>query len=232
MRRLFILFFSLTLASAAFSQSDSLLFAAVAVPKTPKDAGDPLFYGREYVGYGYVIEGIPFYATEDWQKGTIVYRDVTYTDVKLKYDLVKDEVLVLHPNGYTPIVLFSPRIQSFVIGAKRFVYLSADEIAPYSAGIYEEISTGAITLYARRSKLLEEKIVINVLEREVVDNHSYYVKKDGKFIAVDREKDIMNLIGSKRKESKTLLKKEGLKFRKNPEGALRTIVNFYNQSSR
>ncbi|MDQ3277569.1 MAG: hypothetical protein M3Q06_04545 [Bacteroidota bacterium] len=232
MRKQLLFFMFVAFAQTALSQPDSLLFAAASGPKAAVEAGDPLFYGRQYVGYEFVIEGIPFYPTDEWQKGTITYRDVTYRDVLLKYDLVKDEVLVLHPNGYTPVILFAPRIDFFTMGEKKFVYLPALEAAPFKAGVYEEVSRGALTLYAKRSKLLSEEIVSNKIEREFVDNHSFYIRKEGKLVAANKEKVIMALVEEKKKESKALLKKDGIKFRKNPEAALRTIVTFYNQSSR
>ena len=59
------------------------------------DAGDPLYYGRQYAGYPFATIGNPFYGSEEWQRGDIVYRDMAYSGILLKYDLVKDEVLAL-----------------------------------------------------------------------------------------------------------------------------------------
>ncbi|HEV7333788.1 MAG TPA: hypothetical protein VGN63_22325 [Flavisolibacter sp.] len=232
MRKQFFFLVTLAFTQPVFSQSDSALFASAFQPKVSANAGDPLFYGQHYLGYPYVVKGNPFYGTEDWQQGSIIYRDITYENVMLKYEQVRGEVIVLHPNGFTPVALFSPRIQSFNLGEKRFVYLEETDVTPYKAGIYEVLSTGPISLYAKRSMLLNEIIVSNTLEREFVADHSFYVQKDGKFLPIKKEKAIMQLVGEKRKESKAVLKAAGVKFRKNPEEALLRIVNFYNQSSR
>lgn len=232
MRKLRYLFLFLAISGSVFGQSDSVLFAAAFQPRVNTHAGDPLYYGRQYTGYEFVVKGNPFYGSEEWQKGSIVYRDIAYAGVMLKYEQVKDELLVLHPNGFTPIVLFTPRIHSFMLAEKRFVNLPDTEVAPFKAGLYEVLASGPITLFAKRSMLLEETIVSNALEREFVYTYSFYVQKDGKFQAVKNEKTILQLVGDKKKESKALLKAAGIKFRKSPEEALRTIVNFYNQSSR
>lgn len=232
MRKLFIFLFVLSFSQPLFSQSDSVLFAAAIQPRVMANAGDPLYYGRQYAGYPFATIGNPFYGSEEWQKGDIVYRDVAYSGILLKYDLVKDEVLARHPNGFTPVVLYSPRIGAFTLGDKRFVYLLESQTAPYKAGLYEVLLTGPISLYAKRTMLLNESIVSNVLEREFVRDYSFFVQKEGRFLPIRNEKAILKLVGDKRKESKAVLKAAGIKYRKAPEEALRRIVNFYNQSSR
>lgn len=231
-RKQFIFLLTLFCSQHLFSQSDSALFAAATQPRVKTDAGDPLYYGRQYAGYPFATIGNPFYGSEEWQKGEIVYRDMAYSGILLKYDLVKDEVLAQHPNGFTPVVLYSPRIKNFTLGDKRFVYLEESETAPYKAGLYEQLLSGPISLYAKRSMLLKESIVSNVLEREFVRDYSFFVQKEGRFLPVRNEKAILKLVGDKRKESKAVLKAAGIKYRRAPEEALRRIVNFYNQSSR
>ncbi|MBB1284620.1 hypothetical protein HRH25_09570 [Flavisolibacter sp. BT320] len=232
MRKQLLSLLFLAVSHPLFSQSDSVLFAAAMQSKQAANAGDPLYYGRQYVGYPFAAKGIPFYGSEDWQKGDIIYRDVAYSGILLKYDLVKDEVIALHPNGFTPVVLFSPRIQAFTLGESRFIYLTEVETAPHKAGIYEVLSTGPLTLYAKRTMLLNESIVSNVLEREFVRDYSFYVQMDGKLHPIKNEKAILQLVDDKKKESKAALKAAGIKYRKTPEAALRTIVDFYNQTSR
>ena len=232
MRKQLYLFFALAISGPVFSQADSVLFAAALQPRVHTNPGDPVYSGRQYTGYEFNVKGNQFYGSEGWQKSVIRYRDITYAGINLKYEQVKDEVLVLHPNGFTPVVLFTPRIHSFTLGDKQFVNLPETEVVPYKAGLYEVLATGPINLYAKRSMLLEESIVSNALEREFVYTYSYYVKKDGVFQSVKNEKTILQLVGDKRKEAKSLLKKAGIKFRKAPEEALLTIVNYYNQSSR
>src|SRR5689334_16687899 len=68
-----------------------------------------LYNGPEQVGYFYFIEGSAYFGSSEWQKGTVFYDGIYYPDVTLKYDQVKDVVLVPHPNGYTAIGLFGPR---------------------------------------------------------------------------------------------------------------------------
>lgn len=232
MRKSFFLLVALAFTQSLLSQSGSDLYSAATQPRVSVTAGDPLYYGRQYVGYPFATKGIPFYGSDDWYNGNIVYRDIAYSGILLKYDLVKDEVLALHPNGFTPVVLFSPRIQTFSLGDNQFVYLTEAETAPYKAGIYEVLARGPISLYARRTMLLNERIVSNALEREIVRDYSFFVQKDGKFFPVKNEKAILQLVGEKRKESKAMLKAAGIRYRKTPEEALRRIVNFYNQFSR
>jgi len=232
MKKYVLLFLVTGLAKASFSQTDSLYFAATLDTRTPTEASDPLFNGREHVNYHPSIEGNPYYFTTDWQKGNLVYRDILYKDVFLKYDLAADEVVVRHINGFTGVVLFTPRIRTFTLGDKLFVTLAGDDRSVIKTGLYEQLVKGNLSLYARRSRLLEEKIVSAVLEQKFVNNDSYYLLKEGKYYPVKKESALLELTGERRGEIKAWMKASGIKFKKNREAAMVSIVEHYNQLSR
>jgi hypothetical protein len=228
----FLLLLFIGIAQTALSQTDSFLFAAGLEGKTPRDAGEPIYNGREHVIYHPNIEGIPYYSSRDWQSGTVAHQGVLYKDVFLKYDLVADEVIIRHINGFTPVILFTKRVQSFTLGGRLFVNLSSNDSAAFKPGVYEELNRGKLSLYAKRSKFLEETIQTNSLLRKFIDRHSFYVLKNGQYHLIKKEKHILELLGEKKEEVKAWLKASRIKYKSEPELALTQIVAHYNQVSR
>ena len=194
------------------------------------DTNSVVYNGIEHVGYMASIEGIPYYSSTEWISGTMVYRDQAYTGVDLKYDLIKDEVILRHFNGYVGVTLFTPRLQSFTLGDKKFVNLS--NASGRSTGFYEELSSGAVGLYVKRSKKINETLLATGVERKISSSNTYYLLKDGVLHGVRNEKSVLELLKDKKAEIRAHLKGRGLKFRKNPEAYLLVVANHYNQLSR
>ena len=56
---------------------------------------------------------IPAKAQNNVNTGSIVYDELEFTNVRMMYDLVKDQVIVLHYNGFTKIGLVSEKVKEF-----------------------------------------------------------------------------------------------------------------------
>jgi hypothetical protein len=214
------------------SQTDSLLYSSFTEKKPIKKAEAFIFNGKEHNNYSNAIIGIPYYLSNDWQKGTLDYEGVLYEDVFLKYDLIADELIIRHSNGFSGILLFTPRIKSFTLGSKRFVNLTSSESGIIKPGIYELLSNGRLAFYVKRGKTVTENIVSNILEKRIVDNNSFYIVKEGQYYTIRKQNAIMELVKDKKEAVNTRLKTAGLRFKKNPEEVLITIVEYYNQLSR
>ena len=221
----FLIYFGI--AQAAFSQTDSVVFAG----KTGNDGNATLYNGRVHVGYLNSIEGSAYYGANEWQSGTLIFQGVPYRDVLLKYDLVADEVLVLHPNGFTGVTLFTPRIQSFRLGDRSFVALPDHQPSDLKAGLYEELSKGKVSLYAKRSKLIKETTITTGVERKFIDQSFYYIWKDDAYYAVRNEKAIFDILVDKKNDLADWMKASNINYKSSPENALLRIVAYYNQLS-
>ncbi|MGZ5255914.1 MAG: hypothetical protein ACXWCT_16010, partial [Flavitalea sp.] len=144
MRKQVLAILFLALVNSAVAQTDTLFFQpaidlAIGTSSSIKDAGEAIYNGREHLGYLPSIKGIAYYTSAEWQPGSIVYRNVSYKNVFLKYDLVKDEVIIRHVNGFTGVTLFTPRVESVIILNKHFVNLPGDGKL-LSAGLYEKVN--------------------------------------------------------------------------------------------
>ena len=194
---------------------------------------EPIFTGQEHSGYSPDIEGTAYYGSDQWQNGSVVYRDVVYPDVRLKYDLVADRLIVQHYNGFTGVTLFTPRIQSFSLEEKNFENLSANTVnrLPLS-GIYEVLVKGEVSIYAKRLKSIQESTKSGRVERSIVSGESYYASKDGVFYPIKKEKHLLDLMPDRKNEIHTLLREKGLRFKKQMERALVASAEYYNAQTR
>lgn len=228
MRKIYWTFLLLFFVKISFAQTNNS-FQYSSNPIKP-DSSSSVFNGMEHTGYPLAEEGMPYYLTQDWQKGTMVFRDQPYTDIFLKYDLIKDELILRHYNGFTGIILFTPRISSFTLLDKKFVNLPASQ--GFAGGIYEELSTGSISLYAKRTKLVAENLTAAGIERRISQRNHYLLFKDGVFHQVRNEGDVMDLVKDKKSEVKAHLRGKGIKYRRDREHFLITVLSYYNQLSR
>lgn len=190
----------------------------------------PLYNGVEHMRYLPTIAGIPYYKVDEWQNGTIEYGGVVYSNVPLKYDMVKDQVVVKHPNGFSSFQLFSPRVSYFILGDERFVYVPAGgDTSVLAPGFYQQLRTGPVTVLARRTKWIEEKIVDAKLERKFLSRNTYYLLKDGVYHSPRKEAHLLALAGNRRQEARQALRQAGTRFRKAPEQAILIVADYINQ---
>ena len=197
-----------------------------------KDIRESIYNGKQHLGYPKSIIGNPYYQTEEWQKGSIVYHDIFYPDILLKYDLVQNEVVIRNSGNDIAIALFTPRIKNFSIMGKKFFYSPGNNGSLPPPGIYEELKKGSIDFYIHRSKYIKETINGIEATREFNLNDLYYVVKDGICYPVKTQKDILHLVKEKKAEIKKDLKSKNLHFRNNIEATLSEIVSYYNKTTK
>src|SRR5688572_21829744 len=79
-----------------------------------------LYTGRSYVNYPPMV-GHAYYDGPAYTTGSAVYDGIEYKNILLKYDVVKDQVVVQTPNMLTQSVLENRLLSRFTLGDKSFV---------------------------------------------------------------------------------------------------------------
>jgi len=185
--------------------------------------------GRVFYGYPGML-GHAFYPDETtWQNGSIQYDETWYHNVSFMYDILKDEIVVLHPNTI-PLRLFSERVQRFSYQDKVFVRFNPDKDNIIKSGFYQRLIDGNATILVKRIKRIEEKIEGNQVERRFIPADQYYLLKDGSYHAIGKQKSLINLLKDSRQNISQYLKQRKLKFKTGKEETIIAIAEFYNQS--
>lgn len=193
-----------------------------------------IYNGVQFYPYLHTIEGIPFFWSPDWQKGTVVYDKVLYRDIFLKYDLVKDQVIITPDNqGGLFVSLFSPRVSEFTFLDYKFIRMGKPgDGTLLPEGFYRILTTGKLSAFAKKTKWIFEQVLEQSIYRRFDEKTRYYVLKDGTYHLVKNANDLFDLLKEHKKEVQQFLSGKKLKFKKAPEQVITAAVEFYNQLER
>ncbi|MGZ5245935.1 MAG: hypothetical protein ACXWV5_02575 [Flavitalea sp.] len=161
-------------------------------------------------------EGTPFLYPY-LQPGSVHYDGSNYEGIELLYDLVKDELVLLHFNGSARIQLVKPKVSSFTIAGRNFINVDIDKSKNWglSEGYYEVIHKGKFLLLKKNIKLLQTSYTSRSGRVDVFDRQKFYLVKDGKSNQVSGRKDFLSLLGNSDIDSR--LRKSGITYRSNQE---------------
>jgi hypothetical protein len=96
-----------------------------------------------------------YYPADRYNIGTIVYDGQPYTDVSLKYDILKDIIIAKTADGKgnLGINLITEKVAQFTLNGKKFVNLNYDGKSPKFSGFYEEdVLTSKLSFYTKYRK--------------------------------------------------------------------------------
>jgi len=191
-----------------------------------------LFRGTEYVDYDLKIQGHQFFETDQWVMGSVKAFGKFYPNIYLSYDTHKDLLLTDAPSIAYTIQVPSDRVDFFNILGHTFIYLSPTDpgvTGSFSAGFYDLIYDGKVQFLIKRRKTHEEEVGDNMVEEWFEENDRYYLKVDGAYQKVRSKKSVLKTLGGNTKLLKKRLRKQKLKFRKEPEQAIHQAVRLYEQ---
>ncbi len=231
-----LLFFSVFSAHILTAQSNELY------SKFVKDSTEKIYYeswpqktpfynGRQYYGYVGGIKGHAFHV-ETWQNGAVFYENMWYYDVPLLFDTYSGDIVTKVVGGMTYIVV-REKVKAFLVGEDRFILLGKQYGQSVPDDFYQDMLVGdeskKIKLYIRRKKYLNERAGYStVLEREFYKKDEFYVFSSGEYNRVKTKKQVLKLIGDKRKAALIYLKKNDIKFKRDPEEYITLLIQFYN----
>ncbi len=190
-----------------------------------------IYRGPGYIGHPYpTTNGHPFFETPDQTIGTIYYDGMLYKDIPIWYDLVKDQVIVLHTDGLSKISLHNEKIDYFSLYNHLFIHIKKDtsNTSFLSAGFYDRVYQGKTEVLVMRSKgSLKDATTQGIFIKILKQKNDFYIKKGEKYYPVESAGSVLKALGSKQKEIQEFLKKSNVKFRKDPENAIVRMVGYY-----
>lgn len=152
---LFVLSAKLFGADAAFPQSaDPLLYAKFDNMVGKKNTG--LYNGTVHINtLRSADDSNRYYPADRYNPGNIVYDGQPYADVPLKYDLLKDVIIVktADEKGNLGVNLITEKVKMFTLNGKKFVNINFEGKAPKFKGFYEEdVLTDKLNFYTKYRK--------------------------------------------------------------------------------
>jgi hypothetical protein len=188
--------------------------------------------GTRFVNDDASIQGHAYYDIAELRSGSLRYDGLEVQEVKLMYDLVRDQLVAEHYSKQFYINLVGDLVDSFSIGPNRFIHLKPDSVSKSSpkAGFYQVLATGKATLLVKRKKVIN-KYTTSTVERVFEQSNEYYIKLGDQYHLVSSRNDALSVFKEASTALRQLLNQQHLNFRKSPEEVLIKMTNYYNASA-
>lgn len=171
-----------------------------------------VYEGNGYINHDHRIKVHPYYLVDSLQAGTITYNDVHYHDVRMLYDIVRDELAIQPPEGGYRLQLNSKKISTFTIGQHQFARLIGDSALGVRTGFYEILYNGKAKVLAHRVKTVHEDISSGAYKAEYLFKDRFYIQKDNNYYEVRNKRSFLALFPDQSKALRKYLRTNHLKF--------------------
>ena len=178
---------------------------------------------------------IPYYGGHTkMYKGRISYHGLVYDDVQLRFDQLKQRVVVLSPVGRVFCLPEPTFIDWFEMDGYRFVHDPED--GSRFAALLSDGSTNGIRLYHSLWKIYGGENTFGEKEPQKILNtqeHYTLMTPDGGMYHVKRASDVAKFFPEQKKQIRQVVKQNRLSFSKrNREGSLLKVVESINGGER
>lgn len=190
-----------------------------------------IYNGIIHSPYPASIGGTPYFLSGEWQRGTVVFENVLYEDIQMKYDLVKDQLIIVsNEAGSIPLSLFSQRVKEFSFSGFKFIYLDKNKWGePLRQGFYRVLIQGNVSAFCKSTKTNYEAITSNVLNSQFIESKKYFIENNDHFYSISKKKELLSVLKQHKKEIQAKLKENKLNFKKDKEKTIITAVEIFNK---
>ena len=193
-----------------------------------------LYNGPEYADYTrkyHTRTGHPFYLLPAVQPGTANYNGREFANVRLQYDLVRDQVVLAQPGSPLRLRFIEEKLRTFSLDGHRFVRLVADSASAdiIRTGYYELLADGPVQVLAKRTKTMYEHVNRPYVDVSFTETNRLYMQKGGRYYAVGSKGKALRLLADHGPEMQQYLKEHPLRFGKaDRENAVVELTRYYN----
>ncbi|HEY0054865.1 MAG TPA: hypothetical protein VGB63_05875 [Pedobacter sp.] len=224
--------------SQLFAQIDSTYFTAIrenAVKLHNKSlqAQLPIYNGKVYEPFPYYIkdDGHSYFLSGTMLKGSVVFDGVLYKDVDLKYNLVKDELVLQYYDKVSSIILDEARVDAFSLANNNFVKLKNSSYRGLSPdGYYHLLYNGTIKLLSKRKKNIIESVNDRRVERNIKSTTRYYILKGEVYHQINSKRALFKVLKQNDNQSQQYLASGKHDFKRDPENTILSLVKFYDKN--
>lgn len=223
--KFFILFLVFVSSAKAQVASDSLKFLASYKQEIPYF--QELITGGQYAEALKTIEGHPFYFSRQFENGSLQINGITYPQVPLLYDSYRDQVLTFHPIYNQKILINPEKVDQFrLANGDRFRFFEGNKGYLYHLnGLYKVLNDGEVLALVKEYKTTKDKNDISKYTDVFVEKAEYFLWKEGAFFKINKANQIPEILDTDKKELKRAMKKQGIRFKAEPEKYLSIAIS-------
>lgn len=192
------------------------------------DKQSRLYNGPEHIPYSPALEGHAYFLDKLLHKGTVLYDGMIYNNVPMQYDLIKDNLVIAHFDGFFRMNLVTEKVKEFSFNGHQYVRLEKDSVngLPFATGFYDRLYAGKTTVLAKRTKRIEETVTDRVIQK-VTEKDFYYIYNGKEYLHVRSFKSLLSNVKDRSKEVRQYLRKNKIRYRKERENAIVKAIAYY-----
>jgi hypothetical protein len=194
-----------------------------------------LYNGEEYIPNYAGVKGNPYFNNAtDWGTGNITYDGYQYKNVKIRYDLYKDEVIIPLYKSAIQIILLNNKMESFDLFGHHFIYIKNTPgiVGAVPAGFYDELYGGKIQVLCKKSENLQQDHSLDNITSYFLPTINYYVFKGNEYFVVNSKSEFLDAMKDKKKDLQQFIKTNKIKFNNdNKEQAMARVAEYYDHLS-
>jgi hypothetical protein len=172
-------------------------------------------------------EGQPFFGSRDWVVGSVLYDGIFYENVRMRYDLLDDKLVIDHHYAAIDLELISQKVTNFNLGGHRFVRLVTPKAGTLSTGFYELLYDGKMKLYSRWSKSRVESISGREIQVRYEEYGRLFLFHNDVYFPVKSRASVIKLLKDKMPAVQKFIRKNKLKFHAHRAESIAKILAFY-----
>lgn len=229
-----LLIFSATTACAQFAEDttfvNSSIENAVKVYQQQLKSQSKLYNGSKYPLNYESIEGEhPFFSSEDWIMGDVLYDGELFTQVPLMYDIVSSNLITEHfPTGHA-IQLVWGKLRHFSIAGHRFEKIENESVGSSlpRTDFYDILYRGPTKVIAQHVKIKRVRIEGLEVQTSFPAKTRYYIFKNGVFFHVQSKASVLKVLKNEKQALKKFLKTNRIFFGFDRESSLKRMAVYY-----
>ena len=233
--RMFLLLFGWQTLSAQDGSAPQAIEQYVAAYMDAASAQAAIFSGNRQKQFVQTLTNHQYFKDQEYVSGRLSYNGVVYPKVSLRWDLYRDEFIILSPANYN-IVLSSENIDFAEIYGYHIFHLHPDSIAGCPpAGNY-------IRLHSGDDYLLLEKLTNTMYREENVQKNRYvyyfdlssefYLQKNGIYHKISNRKTLLKTLETHRRELRRYINARDLRYKLDAEKMVLEVVKEHEKLSR
>lgn len=202
----------------------------VAIKNLFTESGGTPFVEAKFVRF---VSGSPFFI-EKKMPGILITSDRTeYKNIIIRLNLMESQVNFLNSKQEELIVGVPLRevILWDTLNQKNYHFIFSDYIETTDKpekGIYQILQNGKAGLYIQHKKTVKESRAFNsaTFEQSIETISTYFLLLDGKWITINKIKNLPSLLSDKKIEVQEYIKSKGLSGYKQED--VESVINYYN----
>jgi hypothetical protein len=172
--------------------------------------------------------GDEFLFTREWLTGDININEITFHNIKLKYDIYNDQLLTA-ANQAIVVQLNKEMIKKFTLTFENtinfFEKFDTGKDNPVN-GFARILYKGGIYLIIKYVKNIQE-LAVNGKFDEFYQLQKIYIIKGGNFYKVSSRKDLINILSDKKLSVQKYIKENKIRIRIKDPASLIPVIKFY-----